>query len=832
MTTLPQTLGPDGDPSHAGHADGHANGRLAPSANGRIPPVSTLPAISAPLSAAVSPAAAGGAGGGAGPQLSGGDVFRILRENMWLLILAAIIGGAGGYALYQYLRENHIAYEATGILSLREPREFDPIQELRNNGGGLFETGDDLDVRLQTQAASIENDQLFTDVLLDADSPLRKSRWLRGVAGRGTAVQAADAPEAVGDAGPGEAAPPDAAGSVAAADMAVSTGGAIAVGGGVRIDVDEAKEALYEAFDASPIRGTRLIRVSFEADDPTEARDILTYVVNKHLDDQRERARLRTGDMVRDMEEVIGDRKQEIEVVDRAMRSLEGTRGTQAEAAGSIAGLEMALRQLSGQQFQINQNLELVSSQLADAEEAVRRGAMPAGVEQIVSANPEIATMRAQIRNTEMGLAMNEETLGENHSSTRGMRRSLDVLTRSLRDREDELRVTEREGLLARLRNYKEQLEATQARVEAEHNAVDEEYVKVSKANADLRQLEVQKQAKEERLALAEQALQLRQQQARTRADDLKPLDWADRPARPTSPSFPQLPLIVGGSILGMLGLALGIAFLREILDTSVKSPRDVIRAGQMDVLGVIPDEDDDPEAVAGDGPLELCIAKAPHSMTAEQFRTVRGRLAQVVPLETTRTILVTSPQPGDGKTTVACNLAAGMALNGRRTLLVDANFRRPAIHEVFEIANDRGLATALADVDAFDDSVVDVEGIPNLSVLPSGPRPANATELIEGPSFTEVLDRAWEQFDLVIFDSGPVLFVSETGALAPQVDGVISVVRARKSSRGLLGRLRDSLRSLNVEHLGVVLNAVRSRAGGYYKRNIKNYYAYQDARK
>ena len=827
MTTLPQTLGPDGDPSANGHTPGHA----APSANGRIPPVSTLPAISAPLSTAISPAAATAGGGGGGPQLSGSDVFRILRENLWLLILAAIIGGAGGYALYQYLRENHIAYQATGILSLREPQAFNPLNDPIAGDSGLFESGDDLDVRLQTQAASIENDQLFTSVLQDPNSPLRKSRWLRSVAGRGSdraAADVAEAPDLVPNAGTGDGA----ALASGAADAPVDGVGAIAIGGGVTIDVDEAKEELYESFNASPIRGTRLIRVSFEADDPTEARDILTYIVNRHLDDQRERARLRTGDMVSDMKGVIQDRRQDIETVDRQIRNLENTRGTEAEAAGSIAGLEILLRQLSARQFTLDQQVEAVSTQLAAAEDAVRRGAMPAGVEQVVSANPEIVNLRNQIRNTEMRLAMSEEQLGEAHPDTRGMRRAMDVLTNALRDREDELRVAERDALMTQLRTFKEQSESSLNEIQAQLATVNADLSNVSKATADLRRLETDKQSMEGRLTLAEQALQLREQQARTRADDLKPLDWADRPARPTSPSFPQLPLIVGGSILGMLGLALGIAFLREILDTSVKSPRDVIRAGQMDVLGVIPDEDDDPEAVAGDGPLELCIAKAPHSMTAEQFRTVRGRLAQVVPLETTRTILVTSPQPGDGKTTVACNLAAGMALNGRRTLLVDANFRRPAVHEVFEIPNDRGLATALEDVDAFDDSVVDVEGIPNLSVLPSGPRPANATELIEGPSFTEVLDRAWEQFDLVIFDSGPVLFVSETSALAPQVDGVISVVRARKSSRGLLGRLRDSLRSLNVEHLGVVLNAVRSRAGGYYKRNIKNYYAYQDARR
>ena len=119
---------------------------------------------------------------------------------------------------------------------------------------------------------------------------------------------------------------------------------------------------------------------------------------------------------------------------------------------------------------------------------------------------------------------------------------------------------------------------------------------------------------------------------------------------------------------------------------------------------------------------------------------------------------------------------------------------------------------------------------LPNLYVLPAGPRPENPAELLESTAFTDVVDRALEEYDHLIFDSGPILFVSETSALAPQCDGVVSVLRARVSTHGLLERMRDQLRSLNVEHLGVVLNAVRHQAGGYYNHHIKTYYAYESA--
>ncbi len=245
-----------------------------------------------------------------------------------------------------------------------------------------------------------------------------------------------------------------------------------------------------------------------------------------------------------------------------------------------------------------------------------------------------------------------------------------------------------------------------------------------------------------------------------------------------------------------------------------------------MNLLGMIPHEHDDPQ-VAG-VPLALVISQAPTSVIAEQFRQVRTRLQQAASLDTTRSILVTSPGPGDGKSTFASNLAAGLALNGRRILLVDANFRRPEIHKIFKVGNEMGFSSALAAPENFETAVVQTS-VPNLDVLPSGPKPSNPTELMESQLLTDFIEKALEEYDHVIFDSGPLLFVSETVALAPRVDGVVSVVRARANSRGLLQRMRDGLRQLKAEHLGIILNAVQAQGGGYYGRNIKTYYEYQN---
>jgi capsular exopolysaccharide synthesis family protein len=215
--------------------------------------------------------------------------------------------------------------------------------------------------------------------------------------------------------------------------------------------------------------------------------------------------------------------------------------------------------------------------------------------------------------------------------------------------------------------------------------------------------------------------------------------------------------------------------------------------------------------------------------MMAEQLRQVRTRLQHAASLDTTRSILVTSPSPGDGKSTIAVNLAAGLALNGRRILLVDANFRRPELHRIFGISNEVGFADVLNDINTFASAVQETT-VPNLAIMTSGVKPSNPTELLESQLLLDFIERALEEYDHVIFDSGPILYVSETVALAPRVDGVVTVILARTSTRGVLTRMRDALRAVKAEHLGIVLNGVRSQAGGYYGRSIKTYYEYQNA--
>lgn len=745
MTTLPQTISARPRPAQS---------------------VSAMPAVASPM---VMPVPYQGMQGPV-QGLTGADIWRVFRQNLWIFLLVIVLSGAAGFGLNEYLKRNYTYYTAQGKVLVQPPARFDPTGTVR-----LDEQGNDIDLKmiLQNQVQQLTNELLLTEILTDANSATRKSTWLQREASRGG-----------------------------------------------RLDQEEALELLQKSFAARAIEGSSIINVSMAAGDPEEARIILEEIVNRRIEQVRDFGQKGTGDQAFALEQLATKQQRDISTMERDIRNL--VANMSADDAGDGTALQFRVMEITADQQEAQQEMLTAQSALQSTQESVRKGEMIPEVEMRLQMDPALMPLQRELDTFEIQLEVARQKYGTNNQQFMQLQTQLDIMKEQYAKREEDARARYTQEVLNTLGGALASAEAKYKTLDNQISELNTTLTSISQTKADILSKRDELQSARESLSELNKQIAILQTTIAQRPDEQ--LNWAIRPIKPTSPSFPRLPMTVGASILVGLGLAVGIAFLREVLDSSVKSPREIARVGQINLLGMIPDQSEDPQA--GD-PLELTIANAPHSMSAEQFRLMRARLGHLAPLETTRTILVTSPQPGDGKTTVACNLAAGMALNGRKILLVDANFRRPAVHGVFGVENEVGLSNCLANVEAFEGAVHETK-IPNLFVLPSGPRPENPSELIEGTAFTDVVDRALEEYDHLIFDSGPILFVSETSALAPQCDGVISVVRARRSTQGLLKRLRDQLRSLNTEHLGVVLNGVRHHAGGYYNREIKTYYAYQ----
>jgi capsular exopolysaccharide synthesis family protein len=206
----------------------------------------------------------------------------------------------------------------------------------------------------------------------------------------------------------------------------------------------------------------------------------------------------------------------------------------------------------------------------------------------------------------------------------------------------------------------------------------------------------------------------------------------------------------------------------------------------------------------SGFDPL-LVAASAPHSLAAEQYRTLRTRLVQLEEGRARRVLLVTSPAKGDGKSITAANLALTMAQEfNRKVVLIDADLRRPTVHSLFGIPDQPGLVDVLGGSASLEDALVLLPDV-HLAVLPAGRAPAQPAELLGSAAMRRVLEALRSRFDRVIVDVPPVIPLADVGVLAPQCDGVLLVVRAGVTPKPLIERALNAFEGERL--LGVVLN-------------------------
>lgn len=217
------------------------------------------------------------------------------------------------------------------------------------------------------------------------------------------------------------------------------------------------------------------------------------------------------------------------------------------------------------------------------------------------------------------------------------------------------------------------------------------------------------------------------------------------------------------------------------------------------------------------DSKRKLIAKFDPKSPISEQYRTIRTNILFSNVDEEIRSLTITSSGPGDGKSTTAANLAVVFAQQGKTVLLVDADLRKPTVHYTFNLTNNVGLTSVLTSHVPLMDAVHEIDE-KNLYVLPSGPIPPNPSELLGSRAMKHFLEQVLEEFDLLIFDTPPVLAVTDAQILANLCDGSVLVVSSGKTERDLLIKSNELLSASNGKLLGVVLNNKKAdKKGTYY---------------
>jgi capsular exopolysaccharide synthesis family protein len=306
--------------------------------------------------------------------------------------------------------------------------------------------------------------------------------------------------------------------------------------------------------------------------------------------------------------------------------------------------------------------------------------------------------------------------------------------------------------------------------------------------------------------------------------DVVRIIDPARYPIKPFSPDRRRDVLLA--LALGIL-VGVAIAVLLDRLDDSVRSPDEIAEQLNLTMLGMIPAIKLDHEPTPGSVTMERLVTHAnPRSPVAESYRSLRTNLAFARARQNIKSLVLTSPGPADGKSTTVANLAITFAQQGQRTLLIDGDLRRAVLDKTFSVPRSPGLTEVIVG-QAELEHAVNATAVPNLFVLGSGQFPPNPSELLGSNAMANVIREANEQFDVVLFDSPPLLAVTDAAVLSTMVDGTILVVRMGSTARQAVRRALGQLHAVHARVLGTVMNDVDLRRSSYYGGYGYAYYAY-----
>ena len=300
----------------------------------------------------------------------------------------------------------------------------------------------------------------------------------------------------------------------------------------------------------------------------------------------------------------------------------------------------------------------------------------------------------------------------------------------------------------------------------------------------------------------------------------------------PTSPVEPNIPRNLTFALMLGLSSGVGLAFLLEGLDNTVRTTEQAQMISGFAPLGMIPLGSRTAREGANSKRLVIATSKEavelvtqvrPQSQMAESYRALRTSLLLSNLGAPPKVIMITSALPQEGKTTTSINCAVVLAQKGVRVLLIDADLRRPSIHKTLGMGPRSGLSNVLTGSATLEQAITQSSALPNLSVLPAGTPPPNPAELLASTNMRDVLEELRGQYDHIVLDTPPTLSVTDAVVLSPRADAIVLVIRSGQTTKQALRRSRDVLMQVNAKVSGVLLNAVDLSSPDYYY-----YYEYQ----
>jgi capsular exopolysaccharide synthesis family protein len=585
-------------------------------------------------------------------------------------------------------------------------------------------------------------------------------------------------------------------------------------------------EAMQERLKVRPLHQSRLVQVSFDDADPERAKQVVRTLTEEYIDQNVDSALASTQVAAAWLDEQLTKLKSELNDNELALHDYKKDKRILSVSMDDQSNmLRDEMKQLNSALTKVRAELEELKSRNEQLASITLETPTELPTHELLE-SPVLTSLRERFISATQTLgALRRTGKGERHPDVKAAAYSVEL---------------SRKALLEEISNIREALRRDVEAKKQEAQGLASLFARAQNRALELNRLGLEYQrlerAKDNTEKVYSIVLERSKESDLTRYMRFNNIRVIDQTYTSRDPVSPRVPLNIGvGALLGLM-LGLAAAFGRNALDRTFQYARDVEEQLKLPLLAGLPlasgnglDRPMRRRKLNGD---ELVVFLKPDSAAAEAARALRTNLLFASPGSPQKSLVVTSANPFEGKTTVACWIATAMAQAGKRVLLVDGDLRRPRLHKIFQRSNAAGVSSLvngnqrLGDLDC--STVVD-----NLDVLPAGPAVDNPAELLQSEAFEVLLGDLTTKYDRVVIDSPPVNAVTDATVLSTRADGTLLVIRTASTTRDAAQHSARTLRDVTDNLLGVVLNAVNQRQMGYgygYHRYYGDAAARQDS--